>query len=1120
MPTALELVSAGAGTGKTHDLVTRLVDAVAAGTPMGRIAAITFTNRAADELLRRLKRELVRKGLTQAALESDSAYVSTIHAFCFRLATENPVESGVSPDTRPIDEQETDYLLSRAISESLQEDRAVAEEVRFVKRDCVDFGGDLSADDALRKKVKALIEKARSVAKGPGDVTAMAEENDQDLASLLPSPLPEDRLRREILGPALRRYSDWWEKVGVTTIFPQATEGNHAQIAPLLEPGPLHFETLCDCQPKLWKAKKAAEYDAILGELKDAIIRALFQHPEWNAWYRRYAKALFVIASAAMLKYDSLKQAMGVMDFADMQLAALRMMSKRVAGRPFADYVRSQFDVLVVDEFQDTSPLQFSVAEVLRSDKIRGRYVGDLKQAIYGWRDADPRLFQGLLANAEHPETLRDNRRSRKILVDFFNAIFPPLFQPTGIPYDTVNPKSAFVEKAIPEHGPEITILEGQTYKNQTATRLAAWLANLLKDTTQRVYDRHRDVIRPLRPGDIAVIVRINADVERITGALLKLGIRSSQAARGLGSRPEVQLFRALVAAAAHRDNRLSMASALVSEVYGVPYSDLHRLGELLKSPRGYFVQEVRERLKKDVSSEAWAALERFYSDSEAIAELFRRGAIEDAVLLLIERTRLRDRLAGKADGRQCLANLERCRESVTEFVAAPHNQLAAMGISGRDVEGYLSWFDQIVGSVKELLPQTRPVDEEAVQVMTIHKAKGLEFPITVICTLDDSVLPRLDRCDIVREAGMTTGEILEKARIRLFPGGRRPVPEDLLLRGAEPEAMSDAVRNFYVALTRAQERLVLVWPANPGPDSVLAVLEGVGLLRVGDALSIGGKAFKAHIVSAANEPAPVIPSDLHRRSVLESPDEQAHHFGVVPQRRTGGSFQVTPTQLCAWFDDPSAYPSGESSHGEHLLPKKLTVETEMSVEALKGVIGAAPSLENRTELGRLLHRALAAQQDLATVLDRVEALSGAAARAYASRVLGPFQDHLVALKGNGSFLHEYPLHFRAGSTNVSGILDLGVMSEKGLWIYDLKTHDIEASQVGIYAQYYAPQLWSYALGATCTNLGQIAGLRLFFSTPGLIVTLPSPASDFAERVESAARDIESALRQTILLGQ
>ena len=152
------------------------------------------------------------------------------------------------------------------------------------------------------------------------------------------------------------------------------------------------------------------------------------------------------------------------------------------------------------------------------------------------------------------------------------------------------------------------------------------------------------------------------------------------------------------------------------------------------------------------------------------------------------------------------------------------------------------------------------------------------------------------------------------------------------------------------------------------------------------------------------------------------------------------------------------------------------------------------------------MHRALAADLGVPETLKRVEAIGGPAARTYAERVLGPIRAHLESLKPTGPLLFEYPFLYRIGESVLSGVLDIGVPTKEGLWIYDLKTNDISAAEVPLYAQYYAPQLWSYALGAARAGLGPVAGLRLLFSSPAVLSTVPLCPEDFEARITAALK--------------
>jgi ATP-dependent exoDNAse (exonuclease V) beta subunit len=1094
-----ELVSAGAGTGKTSDIVDRIAEAVAGGVAIERVAAITFTNRAAAELQDRLKLEFARRGLGDAARRIDAAYVSTIHAFCLRLATENPVESGVPPETRPLDERGSRRLLGRAIAEALAAP-AVLADVRFLFRTCLRYERE-SATEQLKNKILDLLEKTRAVAKTEGDLLRMAEENDAEIAARLPAPLDDAGLRR-IIDPPLKTYLDWWRRHRDEAKSRTEVRESHDSIAPIAG-GPVRIDALWDFHAQTVDAWKWEEYNGIIGALKDAVARAIVLHPDWHEWYRQYARALFRIAAAALGTYDALKRLSGAMDFADMQAAALRLLRSDAGGRPFAEILRGRFDFIVVDEFQDTSPLQFAVVEALRGGVVRARYVGDLKQAIYGFRDADARLFASLLA-AGRPETLAGSRRSRPELLAFFNDFFRPLMKQVGLAYDDLVQDAVSPYDRAPR-APEIAVVPFAESDDvgPAAEGIARW-ARALLDAGTPVFDRERRDWRAMRPGDVAVLTRTNREAEAAADALKKRGLRSTLPARGIAERHEVQLFRALVAAFANPANRVSVAAALHSEVYGLSHASLHALARA-----GWFGRTPAPAGGVPELPEAHAAaVERFAADHADLAPRLRREAFAEAVDAVFERARLRDRFAGKPGGPQCLANLEQCREVAARYAKASMSELANLGISGQDAEGFLVWFDlALEGEAPEA--SVRPADEDAVQVMTIHKAKGLEFAAVAVIALNDWMGPRLDRIEIVRPAGARPDD-LAAARVRCFPRWYRGVPEGRFLDDAVGEADAETARLLYVAMTRARERLAIAWPLDGGERRGVDLLAQAGIRFDGEKsrLRIGAKECAVEVLEPGTGGGAAQPGAGRHGEVLAGRFAPEFELAPAPSREAAAP-RLSPTAIGRWLDCPLTWWLVDVCGVEHRGIALSAAAMPARVEPLEGVAGPAPRVEGRVDLGTLLHRALAAGLPMDETLARVERLGGPAARAYAARALPALKAHLEGMRPTGPLLREHPFLFRAGETVVSGVIDAGVPAAAGLWIVDLKTNDIAAADVPRWAEHYAPQLWTYALGVAKTMPGAaVAGLKLVFTTPGVVATLPAAPAGFEARVAAAARRI------------
>ena len=367
---------AGAGTGKTSVLVDRFC--AAALDPEGgveRILAFTFTERAADQLRRRIREELsarLRKAegerleaLRDALEATDRAWISTIHGFCRRLLASHPAAAGIDPRFRVVDEAEAERLAARAFDSALEE--------------MVESGEREALELAAANRRRTLLEMTR----GAYDELRSHGEPRPTLPQLAP---PDTAGAIAALIEAAREAHDECEDASGKAVASRERIATAMQLDPALPPDDELLESLRDLEvsstAKAFKGEACERYTRALKRAQ-AAVAAHVLGPAYEQ--------LRELVARFGARYEELKEDRAALDFEDLQLKTVDLLS---TSDVLGDRYREQFDHLMVDEFQDTNGLQLRLIEQLGGTDTRLFLVGDEFQSIYGFRHADVEVYR------------------------------------------------------------------------------------------------------------------------------------------------------------------------------------------------------------------------------------------------------------------------------------------------------------------------------------------------------------------------------------------------------------------------------------------------------------------------------------------------------------------------------------------------------------------------------------------------------------------------------------------------------------------------------------------------------------------------------------------------------
>ena len=1120
------IVSAGAGSGKTYRIADEVERLVAdEGVAIDRIAAVTFTDAAAAELQERIRERLVEKGLLDAARRVDAAPIRTIHAFALSLLTENPLEAGLSPSPLVLGDVEQGALLARALNEALADDGLRPAIVRLT-RDHYKADPRLrkNQEDFLRNDAKTLCEQLRALRLGPGDRDSVVAANAADLAQAFgptqdPKPLDAalragaERARQFVIefpegkGKGDRPHAPKLRAI-VETIFGEATSA-------------LDLRVLASALCSWSKANKP--FLAAAEPLTLAVDAWMRRHPRVLERMQRDAADLLTVAFGVLGYYQRAKADTGALDYEDMQSRALDLLETEVEGAPFAAYVARRITHLVVDEFQDTSPLQFRIAETLRGHGTRTLYVGDPRQGIYAFRGADSRLLMALETTEEKagrpPSRLVHNWRSRPELVEFVNALFGRLFPKVGLSYASLTPSGPYVRLGISKDRPSFDVVE-----SKPAVVLAR-IQEILADPSFQVLDRRTQELRRIRPGDIAILCPINDQLNDWAKRLAAVGIRFVRELSGWSERLEVRLACAALAVLANPLSSADLAALLASEMYGVRQREIAQLAAagVFKGPRRLTATDEAAfqalAAEADLATDTREALIRFRQDFAALSAELRARSLPDFVQSVVERLQLEPVMAAKGLGAQARANLVRLVEHARAFAGVHERGLEALGASAVTVENFLYYLEAVVKPSGDAQPEPVPEDDDALKLVTYYKAKGLEWPMVVLPALGRSIAPRLARIEVVRPEApedLVGPRLFKLSRLRVFPHLLTGCPDwsverDLAAaKGGDAAARAEHVRILYVALTRAREHLVLGWDDEPDAESQQALLSALGgLTRNAGALAVGDETFAAYTGKPSAPPADTeapAPADREElRAALRDGVPLAHEpeaFVASDPPQLPRAVETSPTELCLMADDPiQARLARRGATASYPVSGRVeeVVLSPLGAGALTRVAGDAEP----GEIGRLVHLALEhgdsgfggrrdAELKALLRLRAGDRASADALVAYALAALGSVRA-LARDLGATEMAREVPFILPRGPHRITGSIDLALLAPDGWHVLDHKVHPIATEHVPKWAAFYRPQLESYAIALAALAGRAVVGRHLLFHTTGVRASYVQP---------------------------
>lgn len=984
---------ASAGTGKTYSLVGEIVASLDVGVAPHRILATTFTKKAAGELAGRVRTRLIEAGKPELAAAMLSARIGTVNSVCGSLIAEFAFELGRSPIAEVIPEQQQKGVFARAtgpvIDSMADEIAAIAERLGRPAKGYELHGRKISG---WQDDIQRLVNLARSNGIAPERLADCATRSTASLLALLPANVDgetADSLDAALCDAAnactsaLERDEESLKKgtlkdlallQGVCRTLARGEKLSWADWARLTKVGSIKAD--------------AAYFDDVI-----AAARAHPNHPRLKTDLAEFIELMFRCVAEAIEAFQDYKDERGLVDFVDQETIALSILE----DPNNAERLRELIGAVFVDEYQDSSPIQIAIFASLSRIAERNLWVGDPKQSIYGFRDADPELTMtaaAAITAASGGVTgyLRRSYRTRPSLGAMINAAFLPNFSRTGMAEEEIS--FADYQRVEPSHFPppfSLWTVAGSN-KDKRADHVARLVAGLLAEADQWPVDEG-GAARAARGGDIALLCRNNSQIGELAVALARNNLRVSVERKGLLDQPESELILAALRWLADDSDTLALAelSRFLSDDdqwFAAAFSNEPKLELIGLLPIASAIANLRETASH-------------LTPSEALDALLHAEGLLDRVLAW-----------GEANDR--FQNIEAIRGLILAYQEEQRAQRQAASLAGA-----CQWLARQSDAMQ---PESRHA--EAINILTYHGAKGLEWPIVLQLELEAEAKAFPFGSSAHDIAAPDWQHPLAQRTLRYWPWPYGDQRKDLGLdsaAAASPEGQAalaaerlERTRLLYVGMTRARDHLAFCSIGKP-----LAWLNELQTADGAPLFSLGADRF---VIGASDHAARSAPDAVPEGTCSAAPEPAYRRPPIEP-------VDHRPLRL---------RPSYAQATQKPVLGERISLGDRFHL------VGQ-PDLQR---LGEAMHRFLAADDVCETIEHRLALAIGILRRWGLPEVEPSFlvtasdrlQEFLKQQFGGLAQLAEWPVHAIIDDQIIAGRLDLIVDLGDGYAILDHKS--------------------------------------------------------------------------------
>ena len=855
------LVAAAAGSGKTRVLVERLMRRVQEeGADIDRFLVITYTKAAAAELRGRIAQELSARlaetpgdrHLRRQAMLLYQTQISTIHAFCAQLLREHGHLLDLEADLRLCDESEAGVLMLQAMDQVLEERyEAIGPESDFA---CLLDTMSAGRDDS--RLVEIALDIYNKVQSHPDPHAWLAEQGGAfDLEGI--TDVGETVWGRLLLDQAREQVGYWRTRMEEALELCQGDEKLSRGYAPSLAETLADLEVFETALSQGWD--RAAEKSAVsfprlgavrgcedpaaqerikaireackkrLGKLAERFADGSGQLLDDLRAVAPAVRGLFALVEDFSAAYTALKRRRRLLDFSDLEHLAIRLL-RESDGSPteLAQLVGSRYIEVMVDEYQDTNEAQNAIFDAISGGGRRLFMVGDVKQSIYRFRLADPTIFLGKYRTFKPREEasegedrrilLTRNFRSRPQVLEGANFLFRSIMSVPFGEMDYTADEALYPGAEFPgrqeDYAVELDALdlsgaepEGEGEKvprDLLEARFAARRIRALLDGGFQVADGAGGT-RPLEPGDVVILLRSpNTVLRHYARALGEQGLAwEAEGGEDFLTSTEVSVALSCLRIVDNPRQDVPLISVLRSPVWGFSADRLAQIRSAAPDTDFYGA----------LLADGGADVGEFLEELDRLRDLSCDMSCHQLLWEVYDRFAMLGIFSAMGDGETRRGNLLALAECARQFESAGHKGLY----------GFLSYLDRVMNAGGRLSAPSPAGEGGGVRILSIHRSKGLEFPVVFLCGL----ARRLNREDMQKP-------MLFHPKLGVGPKGldqERMVEYTTLARQAvaaqlEREMMAEELRLLYVAMTRAREKLVLTCALTGGARDLRRLAE------------------------------------------------------------------------------------------------------------------------------------------------------------------------------------------------------------------------------------------------------------------------------------------------------
>ena len=839
------LVSASAGSGKTRVLVGRVLNILQnKKATLQEMLVVTFTESAGEEMKDRIRQKLIDKGMFDEAENLSSSDIMNLHKFCNKLLRQYFYEVGLDPNYKVLDDTESEYIMLDVLEECLEEYLQDPE-----------YSSVLEAFYGSRQKSeinKTILYAYKFLLSLDNKQEWLQEKFSRNYEEDFENILCLNYIKDEFI-TACKDCLSSIDSLSGASIFSNISEKT-AKLLDSIRSMIVDLINVDDSKSFFQKIKQFQKFPTVLvknfegddfvvrknlssivGFLSDEIkqIKGKLDFDSYEEWENaikkngEFTKKIINIVQDFATKYENIKKQKNVVDFSDLEEKTLQILSNEEIRK----HIQSKYKYIFIDEYQDTNDVQEKILSLITTgDNLF--MVGDLKQSIYAFRGCSPQIFMRKLEDSKNEnskykcQNLNENFRSRKDILEFSNYIFENIMKPETAKIDYKNTSSfvygqkykSYAEKIIPSI--EVVVFDK---KKDKLSRTIPETYDIFKDEkvldsdksfqcqahkcveiikkalAEKIYDDELQDFRNVEYKDIAILTRNKKqNIEAVSRELNNYNIPYSSTYNiNLYSSTEIQLLLNYLRLIDNSFQDIPLVSILKSYMFNLDNQDLAEIR--IKYPDSKFFYESCKNYAQNENDEISKKLNKFYGDINEYRIKQDLLNVRELIVDVINKYNYQDYCLSGEEGLEKAENLSLFIKSLNSSVNHYLNE-------------FLNYIDEFAS--EKSVENNVKTGSNAVTIMTIHKSKGLEFPIVILvdCGKDFSSQDSKKQFVMEKDLGYASK----------FYDSQKHQVLNLCLDYAIKEKIAkeqkeEEMRLLYVALTRAKNNLYVLGDTEVG---------------------------------------------------------------------------------------------------------------------------------------------------------------------------------------------------------------------------------------------------------------------------------------------------------------